>query len=97
MQRLPQLLTAGVVQIAGSGLGGGGFALVNDGDETMVVDFRERAPQAAHRNMYVESTVEKASRYGGLAVAIPNEANGLLEIAQEKRASPIKDHSQTRC
>ena len=36
---------AGVVQIAGSGLGGGGFALINDGDETTVVDFRERAPK----------------------------------------------------
>ena len=77
-------LAAGVVQIAGSGLGGGGFALVNDGDATTVIDFRERAPQSAHRNMYVESTVEKASRYGGLAVAIPNEANGLLELHKRK-------------
>ena len=73
-------LAAGVVQIAGSGLGGGGFALVNNGAETTVIDFRERAPKAAHRNMYVESTIEKASRYGGLAVAIPNEANGLVEL-----------------
>lgn len=83
-------LAAGVVQIAGSGLGGGGFALVNDGDETTVIDFRERAPQSAHRNMYVDSTVEKASRYGGLAVAIPNEANGLLELHKRKGSLPLK-------
>ena len=83
-------LAAGVVQIAGSGLGGGGFAIVNDGDETTVIDFRERAPQSVHRNMYVESTVEKASRYGGLAVAIPNEANGLLELHKRKGSLPLK-------
>ena len=73
-------LSAGVVQIAGSGLGGGGFAVVTNDNESLALDFRERAPNAAHRDMYVNSSVEKASRYGGLAVAIPNEANGLIEL-----------------
>jgi len=85
------VLAAGVVQLAGSGLGGGGFAIVDDpADDAFVLDFRERAPQAAHRNMYVESRVEKASRYGGLAVAIPNEANGLIALHRRKGSLSLK-------
>ena len=83
-------LAAGVVQIAGSGLGGGGFAIVNDAEETFVLDFRERAPAASSRNMFTESSLDKASRYGGLAVAIPNEANGLLELHRRKGSLPLK-------
>ena len=83
-------LAAGVVQIAGSGLGGGGFAIVNDAEETFVLDFRERAPAKASRNMFIESPVDKASRYGGLAVAVPNEANGLLELHRRKGKLPLK-------
>ncbi len=91
---IASVLAAGVVQIAGSGLGGGGFALVDDPSDSQmgpfVLDFRERAPSNAHRNMYVESTVDKASRYGGLAVAIPNEANGLVELHRRKGSLPLK-------
>ena len=68
-------LAAGVVQPAGSGLGGGGFAVVQKGKEkAFVLDFRERAPEKATRDMYVKHPREKASRFGGLAVAIPNES-----------------------
>lgn len=83
-------LSAGVVQIAGSGLGGGGFAVVINDNESVALDFRERAPNAAHRDMYVNSTIEKASRYGGLAVAIPNESNGLIELHRRFGSLPLK-------
>ena len=74
-------LAAGVVQPAGSGFGGGGFAIVQEGNkEAFVLDFRERAPAAATREMYIDNPREKASRVGGLAVAIPNESNGLLAL-----------------
>jgi gamma-glutamyltranspeptidase/glutathione hydrolase len=71
-------LASGVVQPAGSGLGGGGFAVVvlPDGKQT-VLDFREVAPKRAHRDMYVESDDDNASRIGGLANAVPGEARGL--------------------
>jgi gamma-glutamyltranspeptidase/glutathione hydrolase len=71
-----------VVQPAGSGLGGGGFAVLLEagGSEAHVVDFREVAPAAASRDMYLgpDGLVDPdASREGGLAVAVPAESRGL--------------------
>ena len=45
-------LAAGVVQPSSSGLGGGGFAVVSMSGKTHVLDFREMAPESAHRTMY---------------------------------------------
>ena len=65
-----------VVEPAGSGLGGGGFWLLHrasDGYEIMI-DGRETAPSAAHRDMYLNSNgqVNKhLSLDGPLAAAIP--------------------------
>lgn len=74
-------LAAGVVQPAGSGLGGGGFAVVVEPDgERHVLDFREVAPAAAHRDLFVEAAAEDASQKGGLAVAVPAEGLGLVEL-----------------
>jgi gamma-glutamyltranspeptidase/glutathione hydrolase len=74
-------LAAGVVQPAGSGLGGGGFAVVVGVDGTpFVLDFREVAPAGATRDMYVQSTQENASRIGGLAVGVLGEAAGLAAL-----------------
>jgi len=74
-------LAVGVVQPAGSGLGGGGFAVVllPDG-ETHVVDFREVAPAAATQDMYQQAPEPTASRIGGLAVGVPGEGSGLVAL-----------------
>ncbi|MSP55044.1 MAG: gamma-glutamyltransferase [Myxococcales bacterium] len=74
-------LSSGVVQPSGSGLGGGGFALVvqSDGSATFL-DFRETAPAAATRDMYAGGTGGGSSQDGGLAVATPAEALGLAEL-----------------
>ena len=58
------VLAAGVVQPAGSGLGGGGFAVYRsaDGKEQISLDFRERAPSRAKVDMFHEHS----SRVGGL-------------------------------
>lgn len=71
-------LSSGVVQPAGSGLGGGGFAIVvaPDGGAT-VLDFREVAPAAATVGMFQGGA---SSRLGGLAVAVPVEGIGLAEL-----------------
>ena len=85
-------LAAGVVQPAGSGLGGGGFALVQEGHEpAFVLDFRERAPAASTREMYINHPRANASRFGGLAVAIPNEANGLLALHAKYGTKSLKE------
>ena len=88
-------LCAGVVQPAGSGLGGGGFALVKSSgaDEATVVDFREVAPAGATRKMYLDDAGEVrdgASRKGGLAVAVPAESRGLAMIVDQFGSLPHK-------
>jgi gamma-glutamyltranspeptidase/glutathione hydrolase len=76
-----------VVEPYGSGLGGGGFWLLHrasDGFETMV-DGREKAPHAAHRDMYLDEegdVVPGLSVNGALAAAIPGAPAALVHIAQ---------------
>ena len=78
-------LALGVVAPSSSGLGGGGFLTYWDAKkrEVRVLDFREVAPKAATRDMFLEEgrAVAERSRTGGLAVAVPSEAAGLAEIA----------------
>jgi gamma-glutamyltranspeptidase/glutathione hydrolase len=82
-------LAAGVVQPAGSGLGGGGFAVVvTPQGKSQVIDFREVAPKAATRDMYTDGAVEDASRIGGLAVGVPGEALGLAELHRRYGSLP---------
>ncbi|MGZ3441565.1 MAG: gamma-glutamyltransferase, partial [Polyangia bacterium] len=77
-------LALGVTQPESSGLGGGGFALVWSAKDkkARVLDFRETAPAAASRDMFVvDGKADPArSRWGGLAVAVPGEAAGLGEL-----------------
>lgn len=82
-------LASGVVQPAGSGLGGGGFAVVvlPDGGRE-VLDFREVAPRGAKRDMYVDAKAPDASRIGGLATAVPGEARGLQVLHQRHGVLP---------
>jgi gamma-glutamyltranspeptidase/glutathione hydrolase len=83
-------LAVGVVQPAGSGLGGGGFAVVvQPNGEASVLDFREEAPGAATREMYVMAGADDASRIGGLAVGVPGEAAGLVELHRRWGALPL--------
>jgi len=76
-------LSAGVVQPAGSGLGGGGFAVLSDGKTRYVLDFREVAPAAATRDMYLGpdgAVLAAASKVGGRAVGVPGESRGLARL-----------------
>ena len=66
---------------AGS-LGGGGFILIRlaNGTSTMI-DFREKAPLAATRTMYLDSTgtpIAAKSLVGPLAAGVPGTVAGLL-------------------
>lgn len=83
-------LAVGVVQPAGSGLGGGGFAVVVDeSGDSAVVDFREVAPAAATETMYIEAQSRDASRIGGLAVGVPGEPLGLVELHRRWGLLPL--------
>ncbi len=76
-----------VVEPFSSGLGGGGFWLLHragDGRDVMI-DGREKAPQAAHRRMYLDEggeVVNKgASLNGPLAAGIPGIPAGLEHLS----------------
>ncbi|HXB66964.1 MAG TPA: gamma-glutamyltransferase [Candidatus Acidoferrales bacterium] len=67
-------------------IGGGGFMLLRLADgRTTFIDFRERAPQAASRNMYLDAAgkVTEDSTVGYRASGIPGTVRG-LEYASKK-------------
>ena len=87
------LLCVGVVNNFSSGIGGGGFMLIQktesekkERDEAVVVDFRETAPRAATEDMFVGR--EGDASEGGKSVAIPGELRG-MEMAKKKFPSPL--------
>ncbi len=67
-----------------SGIGGGGFALVRMGSELHFVDFREVAPQAARRDMFMKDGAPDpvASRDGALSAGVPGAVMGYLGLHQ---------------
>ena len=77
-----------VVHPEAGNLGGGGFALIRDGKsgEIKALDFREKAPLAAHEKMYLDSTgnvIINLSTVGGLSVGVPGTVAGLHELWKE--------------
>jgi gamma-glutamyltranspeptidase / glutathione hydrolase len=67
-------------------IGGGGFMLIRLADGRMTfLDFRERAPRAASRNMYVDASgkVTEDSLIGYRASGVPGTVRG-LEYASKK-------------
>jgi gamma-glutamyltranspeptidase / glutathione hydrolase len=72
---------------AAGNIGGGGFMLIRRADgETVVVDYREQAPAAASRNMYLDAAgqlIPDASTVGPLAAGVPGTVAGLA-LAHQK-------------
>jgi gamma-glutamyltranspeptidase/glutathione hydrolase len=76
-----------VVYPAAGNLGGGGFMTIRfaDGRKTFL-DFRERAPGAARRDMYLDKdghVIKGLSTVGWLAAGVPGTVSG-LEYARKK-------------
>ncbi|MBU1285686.1 MAG: gamma-glutamyltransferase [Gammaproteobacteria bacterium] len=85
-----------VVEPYGSGLGGGGFFLLREAGESPTyrfLDARERAPQAAHANLYrVDGEINKyLSLNGALAAGIPGLPAALVELAERFGRLPLRD------
>ncbi|TBV02824.1 gamma-glutamyltransferase [Pseudomonas dryadis] len=86
-----------VVEPYGSGLGGGGFFLLREAGEPpgyRFLDARERAPMAAHADLYRRNgEVQPAlSRDGALAAAIPGLPAALVELAERHGRLPLRDN-----
>jgi len=56
------------------------------------LDFRERAAAAAKKNLYVKNgrVLPKLSRIGALAVAVPGEVAGLVEVLKRFGSLPLE-------
>ncbi len=78
--------------VAGN-IGGGGFMVVRMADgEAVTLDFREKAPAAAHRDLYLDSlgnVIEGLSINGHLAAGVPGTVAGMAKAFD--RYSQLKD------
>lgn len=84
-----------VVEPYSSGLGGGGFFLLHRARERkeVMLDARERAPAAAHRDMYLDAQrrpVPRASLDGPLAAGIPGLPAALAHLARHYGMLPLE-------
>lgn len=65
-------------------LGGGGFAIVRQSNGAFhSIDFREKAPLAAHRDMYLDkdgNVIDGLSLKGHLASGVPGSVDGTVEL-----------------
>ena len=63
-------------------VGGGGFAVVRTKNETRALDFRESAPAAATRDMYLDANgkAKADARDGIKSVGVPGSVAGLYEL-----------------
>ncbi len=83
-----------VLPYAGN-LGGGGFMLVREAKtgSTHAIDFRETAPAAARKEMFLNQegeVIRGKSTISPYAVAVPGTVAGLLSAAQQFGALPLK-------
>lgn len=76
-------------------LGGGGFMVYrkNTG-EIGALDYREKAPLAAHKDMYLDSlgnVIENKSTLGAMAVGIPGTVAGVFATHKKFGSLPIQE------
>jgi gamma-glutamyltranspeptidase/glutathione hydrolase len=85
-----------VVEPYSSGLGGGGFWLLHRAADArqVMLDGRERAPLAAHADLYLDdqgAVTPRASMDGPLAAAIPGEPAALAHLSARYGRLPLAD------
>ena len=84
-----------VVYPQAGNIGGGGFMVYRTGKgETGSLDFREKAPKKASRNMYLDEkgNVRKGqSLRGHLSAGVPGSVDGMVQIHQKLASLPFKE------
>ncbi|MGB0495804.1 MAG: gamma-glutamyltransferase [Kangiellaceae bacterium] len=74
-----------VTYIDAGNIGGGGFMLIYMNGEPVFLDYREVAPLAAHRDMYLDekgNVIDKASLIGAKAAGVPGSVAGFWAAHQ---------------
>jgi gamma-glutamyltranspeptidase/glutathione hydrolase len=83
-----------VTYIDAGNIGGGGFMLIHQDDETAFLDYREKAPIAAHRDMYLDAggeLIENVTLIGGQAAGVPGTVAGFWAAHQRFGSLPWRD------
>ncbi|QCW99999.1 gamma-glutamyltransferase [Aggregatimonas sangjinii] len=76
-------------------LGGGGFMVYRmaDGD-VGALDYREKAPLSAHKDMYLDSlgnVIPDMSTKGATAVGVPGTVAGIMEVHEKFGSLPLEE------
>ena len=89
-----QLALAVVYPVAGN-IAGGGFMVHRDKDgKTGALDFREKAPLTASRDMYLDENgdvIPNKSTLGAHSVGVPGSVAGIFEVYNKFGSLPFKD------
>lgn len=76
-------------------LGGGGFMVYRKANgETGALDYREKAPINAHKDMYLDelgNPISEKSQTGALAVGVPGTIAGIFEVHKKFGSLPIEE------
>ena len=76
-------------------IGGGGFMLIREADgNTDLIDYREKAPLKASRDMYLDpsgNVVEGLSTETHMASGVPGTVDGMINIHSKYGILPFKD------
>ncbi|MCC7052132.1 MAG: gamma-glutamyltransferase [Gemmatimonadaceae bacterium] len=83
-------MTLAVTYPAAGNIGGGGFLLARIDGRNVALDFRETAPRAATRDMYLDAAgyVTDRSVTGALAAGVPGSVAGLYEAHRKYGRRP---------
>ena len=84
-----------VVYPQAGNIGGGGFAVIRMNDGTISsLDFREKAPALAHREMYLNADGQLdnlLSTHGHMATGVPGAVDGMFALHQKYGTLPMAE------
>ena len=83
-----------VTFIDAGNIGGGGFMTIKIDQEVTFLDYREKAPLTAHKNMYLNDqgdVIDNITLIGGQAAGVPGTVAGFWEAHQRFGQLPWKD------
>lgn len=76
-------------------IGGGGFMIIRENDGSIdALDYREEAPSAAHKDLYLDEereVIEGLSQKGHLAAGVPGTVDGMVQLHEKYGSMPWEE------